>query len=59
MISALCSINGSKPIRTDVFVQEITYRLDGASGGAPVSKDKISDVVETMYVSEKKRRKFF
>ncbi len=56
IISALCSINGSKPKRIAVLVEEIIYRFDGASGGAPVWNVKTSDVVETMYVSENREK---
>jgi hypothetical protein len=58
IISALCSINASKPMRTAVFVQAITYKFDGASGGAPVSNVKMPDVVETTYVSERGEENF-
>ncbi len=48
IISVLCSTNASKPIRAAVFVQVITYKFAGASGGAPVSNVKMSDVAETI-----------
>jgi len=38
------------------LVEEIIYRFDGALGGAPVWNVKTSDVVETMYVSERREK---
>lgn len=39
-------------MRTEVFVQAMMYKFDGGCGGAPVSNVRISDVVETRYVSK-------
>jgi hypothetical protein len=59
IISVLCSINASKPIRTAVLVEVITNRFEGASGGAPVLNIKMSDMVETINVSEREEMNFF
>jgi hypothetical protein len=46
-------------MRTAVFVQAIMYKFAGASGGPPVSNVKMFDVVETIYVSERREKRIF
>jgi hypothetical protein len=42
-----------------VFVEVITNRFEGASGGAPVLNIKMSDMAETINVSEREEMNFF